>query len=455
MRLWLKMLMVLGLTLAILVPLAMVRGVIGERERYRADAVASVERSFAGPQAIAGPVLTVPYVETVQVDQADRDGVMRTVRRRQAGAWTFFPTTVTVTGPLMPTLRRRGIYEVRLYDWHGAVSARFDARIPAAVAGSDRVILEPWLSFGIADVRGIRSTPRLQVDGRDIELREGFGAREANGLHVRLAVPEAGTRLQLATRLVLDLSGAESFGVVPLGKFNRIDIASPWPHPSFQGISPFSSRIDAAGFKAQWRVASVATDVQRQYLGGRMAQPLDDGVRRDPSTPTTAAAGLEALGIVLTDPVDAYTQADRATKYGVLFVLLTFVGFFMFEVLRALPIHPIQYGLVGLALAVFFLLLVSLSEHLRFGWAYVVASGACVGLIGFYLSAVLRSAARGAGFAAMLGLLYGALYGLLVSEDNALVLGASLLFATLAGVMLATRRLDWSRVGSTPPVRAE
>ncbi|WP_162301484.1 cell envelope integrity protein CreD, partial [Cognatilysobacter segetis] len=247
--------------------------------------------------------------------------------------------------------------------------------------------------------------------------------------------------------LDLQLAGAESLAVVPIGKRNRIDLASTWRHPSFQGLSPWRSRIDATGFRAQWQVASVATDAQRQYLAGRGTVPFGDpsAARADPGV------GVDTLGVVLADPVDAYTQADRATKYGVLFVVLTFVGFFMFELVKQVRIHPIQYGLVGLALVIFFLLLVSLSEHVAFGLAYLAASVACIGLIGFYLSAVLRSAARGTAFAAMLALLYAALYGLLISEDNALVLGAGLLFAILAGIMIVTRRVDWYRLGAPSP----
>jgi inner membrane protein len=158
-------------------------------------------------------------------------------------------------------------------------------------------------------------------------------------------------------------------------------------------------------------------------------------------------SGLDALGISLVDPVNPYVLADRASKYGVLFVLLTFGGFFLFETLRRLPIHPIQYLLVGLALAIFFLLLLALSEHFAFGWSYLAASAACIGLLAYYLAHVLRSARRGAGVAVALALLYAALYGLLVSEDNALVLGAGLLFAVLAATMVATRRVDWYALG--------
>ena len=161
-----------------------------------------------------------------------------------------------------------------------------------------------------------------------------------------------------------------------------------------------------------------------------------------------APTGIDKVGLSLVEPVNLYSKVDRASKYGLLFVLLTFVGFFMFETIKQLPIHPIQYALVGLALAIFFLLLLSLSEHIAFGWAYLAAALACIGLIGFYVGNVLRSRARGLGFAAMLGLLYAALYGLLMSEDNALVLGAGLLFVVLAVIMVATRKVDWYQVAS-------
>lgn len=156
---------------------------------------------------------------------------------------------------------------------------------------------------------------------------------------------------------------------------------------------------------------------------------------------------LDAMGVSLVDPVNPYLQADRASKYGLLFVLLTF-GFFMFELIKQLRIHPIQYGVVGLALAIFFLLLASLSEHIAFGMAYLAASAACIGLLGFHLAHVLRSRARGMGFAAMLAALYAALYGMLVSEDNALVLGSGLLFVLLTVVMVVTRKVDWYALAS-------
>jgi inner membrane protein len=157
------------------------------------------------------------------------------------------------------------------------------------------------------------------------------------------------------------------------------------------------------------------------------------------------------LGVRFVQPVDAYSQSERAVKYGFLFVFLTFVAFFLYEVLRRMAIHPIQYALCGAAVALFFLLLVSLSEHLPFLAAYLVASVACVGLVAFYVGHVLRSAKRGIVFGGLLGILYGFLYVILQSEDYALLLGALLLFVALAIVMIMTRRVDWYRLSEEAP----
>ena len=148
------------------------------------------------------------------------------------------------------------------------------------------------------------------------------------------------------------------------------------------------------------------------------------------------------------EPVNIYLQAERAVKYGILFVVLTFAAFFLFEILKDLRIHPLQYGLVGAALALFFLLLVSLSEHMLFLHAYLIASAACVLLIGYYLAHVLGTWRRGLAFATKLSLLYTVLYGLLLSEDNALMLGSLLLFAALTTFMMLTRKIDWYQLGS-------
>ncbi|MDB6163552.1 MAG: inner rane CreD family protein [Xanthomonadaceae bacterium] len=384
-------------------------------------------------------MLVVPYVEVVATEERDAQGTVKKGFREQSGAWTFFPETLETSGHLQPDLRRRGLHKVRVYELKGVTRARFEAMVPADTSATQsRRIGEPWLDYGVADVRGLVGSPRLVANGI-VRLIEQ-GTRDGQGIHARLAVPAAGQPIRLDTQLDFVLAGTESLALVPLARSNRFSIESSWPHPQFTGsFLPRSRSVSEKGFTANWEVSSLATNAQRQYRDGRTL-PATPMVGQDANQNTP---GLDAVGLSLVDPVNVYTQADRASKYGLLFVLLTFIGFFMFELIKQLPIHPIQYGLVGLALAIFFLLLVSLSEHIEFGVAYVISSVACIGLLGVYLSAVLRSARRGIAFAAMLSVLYAALYGLLISEDNALVLGAGLLFVILAAIMLITRNVDW------------
>ena len=456
MRLWIKIAMVAVMTLAILIPLAMVRDVIHERQRYRDEAVASIASDIGRAQVLGGPVLVVPYTEITTRQVQEGDGGTRQVSERRERRWTFFPEQLKVAGSLSPDVRKRGLHAVRIYEWKGDMRAHFDVRLPDdAPVGSERVVGQPFVSWGISDVRGLRGTPLVEVNGKPVRAAQGSGVTEmtvvadsidekiarpvmqtseekstaGTGLHVRMQPVKAGDSLRFDTRLALTLAGSERFGVLPLGGRNEFQLKSAWPHPGFSGLLP-KHDIRPNGFDARWSVDALATNAQQRWLDGNWQQDESDVAR-----------------VSLVDPINPYVQADRATKYGVLFVVLTFVGFFMFELIKQVPVHPIQYALVGLAICIFFLLLVSLSEHIAFGWAYVAAAVACIGLIGFYLSAVLRSRARGMGFAAMLATLYAALYGLLVLEDNALVVGAGLLFAILSAIMIATRKVDWYALG--------
>ncbi|MBK6334048.1 MAG: cell envelope integrity protein CreD [Thermomonas sp.] len=452
MRLGLKIAMVIVLVLAILIPLAMIRGTIAERQQYRQQAVDEVTRGYAGEQGLAGPVLVVPYREQVEVEERDATGVLRKQVREVDRQWLFFPKTMHVHGRVLPSIRKRGLHQVRVYEWQGSIDAAFDVRLPDADPARPRTLGAPWLDIGIADVRGLVGAPTLRVAGAATPILQGQKGRGGGGVHAVLpAALVAGERIAFPVQFGFALRGTEALAIVPLADTNRIVLDSPWPHPQFNGdFLPRTHRIDGKGFHAEWDVSSLASNAQAQYREGGAAMgkatpaPGHDGV----AAAVEASASIDRVGLSLVEPVNLYSKVDRASKYGLLFVLLTFVGFFMFETIKQLPIHPIQYALVGLALAIFFLLLLSLSEHIAFGLAYLAAALACIGLIGYYVGHVLRSRTRGMGFAAMLGLLYAALYGLLMSEDNALVLGAGLLFVVLAAIMVATRKVDWYQVGA-------
>ncbi|MBB3844963.1 inner membrane protein [Xanthomonas campestris] len=423
-----------GLILLLLIPLLLIRGTVQDRARYRDEAVERVAQSKAGEQQFIAPVRVLPFTEDVQVTEPDEQGNPRKVWRKREGQLLQTPRTLTLSGELTPSERKIGLFRVQVYSWKAGLKAEFDPFAYPAVAG--RSYGRPHLAVGISDVRGLVGTPSLRVDGRSLPLESGAGglAERSAGIHADLQPLSDALAGTLGDGNLVEMSfvldGTRSLAIAPIADNNDIALRSAWPHPLFGGrFLPNAPTIGQRGFDASWSLSSLATGAQTQLQSSQSA--------------------LDTLEVRLVDPVDVYTQADRASKYGILFVVLTFVAFVLFELIKRLPIHPLQYLLVGLALAIFFLLLLSLSEHIAFWQAYLVSAAACIGLQFFYLSGVLRSWVRAAGFSAMLTALYGVLYSLLISEDNALLMGSLLLFGILASIMWVTRKLDWYELGNS------
>lgn len=432
-----KLGMIALLMIVLFIPLSMVRDVIAERAGNRAAAVADVSRAHAGEQTLAGPVLQVPYVETytVQVPVEGKPGQTATESRSITGVVIQFPRTMTVEGDIATDVRHRGIFPVTVFTSRQQVRGRFVIEPVAPAHREGRVTLgQPTLMVGVTDLRGLRRAPTLTVGDRELALapsRAGGKGLLPQSALLPLSAPlpietaVVGTALDYA--LDLELAGTARIGWMPLAGETTVHVTSAWPHPGFSGsFLPRDRAVTDQGFEATWTIPSLSTEAQRQFLS------------REPS-----AGNVETFGVDLADPVDVYRLSERAAKYGLMFVLLTFAAFFVVEVLGRSRIHPMQYLLVGMAMVLFFLLLLSLAEHLPFWVAYAVAGTACVSLIAHYLRQVLGSRFASAGVGAMLASLYGVLYGILISEDNALMLGSLLLFGVLAAMMLATRRLDW------------
>lgn len=427
------------LVLLLMIPLSMIDGMVNERMGRRDQVRKEIARSDAGEQMLAGPVLALPYTVLTPVERTVDGQVQRSIERRE-GTHYVLPEQLDIEGAVDTEQRGLGLFKALLYNaslrLHGHFQLANGAGLPLQ-AGESVLWGAPQLLLGVADPRGIRNVPQLSWNGRSLSFAPGQPlALLGGGLHARL--PEgagAGGRFEFA--LDLHLRGNTELQWLPMGATTRVSLRSPWQHPRFNGDAlPRKHSISSQGFVAQWETSHFASDMPQRF-----ARALN----RAESSLHTAGQGVS-----LVQPVDIYQQAERSVKYGFLFVLLTFAAFALFELLKDLRIHPVQYGLVGIALALFFLLLLALSEHMPFGLSYLLASGGCVGLLTFYLSHVLQSLARGAGFAALLVLLYGALYGLLVSEDNALLMGSLLLFVLLAVVMVLTRRVNWYALGTGP-----
>lgn len=429
------------LMLLLLVPLVMIGGIVADRQQLQRQVEDTVASSFAGPQRMVGPLLVIPYVEreiAISTDESGRQHKRNIEHQRQV---LFVPEQLSYDGAAEVDAKYKGIYKTLVYQTKGIWHAKFEvpANLGLDINPSRITIGTAMLSFGLSDVRGLRGSPTVTWAGQEMTILNGTKLDTlGEGLHVDVGDNMLNTReaRQFDATINMELAGMRSLAFVPIGKTNAVQLRSAWPHPNFSGrFLPQSKRIDEHGFTARWDIS---------HLASKNNDLVERGLKD--------AKLLEAFDVSFIEPVNICQQAERAVKYGILFISLTFAAFFLFETLKDLRIHPLQYGLVGLALAVFFLLLVSLSEHISFLYAYLAASACCVLLIGYYLAYVLHGWRRGAAFATKLAILYAVLYDLLLSEDNALMLGSLLLFFALAAIMVLTRRIDWYQIGASKKV---
>lgn len=433
------------LTLVLMVPMLRIGELIRERQTARDEVVRDIARSAGYAQTITGPVLVVPYKRTVREWTDGRDGMKREVTRIVSGERYLLPSALDFSGKLGTEERQRGIYHARIYNADTVLNAVF--AVPAGYGVTenlaDYVFDTPVVELGISDIRGIGNALKLSINGTRLDFAPGTTtAVLGDGVHAKLSDFQTAPQ-PLTLSIALRLQGTGSFQVTPVGRETRVSLSSDWPHPRFVGeFLPFQRSIDAKGFTAAWQTSFFSTNLE-SALARCASATADDA-------PACVEFRGRHFGVSFVDPVDQYLKSDRATKYAFLFVALTFAGFFLFEVLRRFSVHPVQYGLVGLALAMFFLLLLSLSEHLGFALAYLISASACVGLIGYYVCHVLGKWLHGAAFGGALGVLYTLLYGILGSEDYALLMGSLLVFALLALVMVLTRKVNWSRFGQAP-----
>jgi inner membrane protein len=420
-----KMLLIGVLVLGLLIPLAMVGSLVEERQQRQAGVEKEMASTWGEAQTVGGPMLAIPYVMT------GADG-----KRETSVAW-FLPETLRIDGEVQPQVRSRGIYDLVVYQAGLRVSGAFRCPDfqPWGIRPADILWDQAGIFIGIHDMKGLRRAVRLSWAGRTFELSPGGALLGVWDGSLRTPIPSPaalqGQALPFRFDLALDGSGQVRF--VPFGKQTVVSLRSSWKDPSFSGPwLPESRRTGPQGFTATWSVSSYGRSYPQQWLARDQEQLI-------PATPVLGSA----FGVDLIRPVDIYQKTERSVKYGVLFLLFTFLAFFLFEVFSPAALHPMNYLLVGSALCLFFLLLLSFSEHLPFGVAYGIAAAGIVVLITGYSWSVLQGGARALAMGALLCLLYGYLYLVLQAEDFALLLGSIALFVALAGVMYLTRGVDW------------
>jgi inner membrane protein len=445
-----------AVVLLLLFGLGLIEDVVHDRQHYRSMTAQSVASSLAGPQTLMGPLIHSACVESWDVETGKGDE-RRMEERRREFLLTAMPETLQLKSGATMEERARGLHKVNTYKLKTYIQAQWAPltrlQPQTTVKGSRMQCGAPILMLGVGDARGIR-TAQLTLGGQTLALKPGtFHPQYSRGLHATLPESVIGATEGLAATLALELVGTERLSIVPLGSNTEVQLESGWPHPSFTGrFLPSERAVRDDGFTAQWRLSSLATTAQQDVAQGKPVCQASGG-DDDDDEPAAAAAPsggcADSFSVAFIDPVNPYSLAQRAIKYGVLFIALTFVGVGLFELMKRLRVHPVQYLLVGSALCSFFLLLLSLSEHLPFGAAYALSATACVLLLGYYASHMLGSVRRGLPFGAGMALLYSLLYVLLQLEQTALVVGALALFAVLALVMVLTRKVNW--YGLTAP----
>lgn len=421
----LKAVLVAGLTLVLLIPLYMVWDAIAERQNRYNEAVREIGRAWGLPQRIAGPTLLMPYTTS----ERDKDGTVR-VYRHQLRA---LPETMTIAANATPEVRYRGLFEAVVYvvdlDIYGEfVFPDFAEHAPTGTLDPAAMAVQ----LGISDPRSIALETGLLIADRTLVLEPATDPILDGMLSARLGSRTAfkpGDRIPY--RIKLKLNGSEALSFLPLGRDTKVTVTAPWKSPSFFGAYlPAERSIGDQSFDAAWRVS---------YLGRSYAQ-IWNSLDADSRLRERVYGG--SFGVNFLQTVTPYRETERAIKYGILFIALTFVMYLMFEMVSGKPIHLLQYGAVGLSLCVFYLLLLSLSEQLGFFWAYAISATAVVGQTSAYTLGMTRRLQFALGFGGGLGGLYAFLYVLMQMESYSLLSGAIALFLVLSALMWMTRNLN-------------
>jgi len=414
---------VMILALLCFIPTVFVMSVINDREIRSREVRDSVASEWGNRQDFLGPIMVVPYTEVRLIDGKRTEFYKHLY---------IFPETEDLQIELAPSSKTRGIFRVPVYT----VAINGDATfiVPKAETlaefGTNFDFKKTTIAFPIADVRSITPESRVMIDGSESALLQGGGLpameKTFSGVHVRT---NREGKPSIRVEFGLTMNGSADFAFLPSGSVTHVEAKSSWTAPSFSGAYlPQSSTMSTEGFNASWTISGLG--------------------RAFPSIMNTDSFNYELVRqslstIALYDGVDQYQLVSRTIKYAILFIILTFMAFFFVEVLHKLRVHPIQYAFVGAGLALFYLLLLALSEHVQFVYAYVIAASMTTSMVALYALVILHARRFAGIIGGLLIALYAYLYFVLRSEDYALLLGTILLFGALALVMYITRRVDW------------
>jgi inner membrane protein len=429
-KLIIKGIMILALVLLLLIPAYFVKDVISEREQRQKEAVAEVSSKWSGPQTVVGPVLVIPYTETITA----AGGGSSTVRHYAH----FLPDKLDIRCNVSPEKRYRGIYEVMLYSSQITLSGRFTP-LPlekVEILNSSIMWDEAYVSMGITDTRGLKNEMQINWNDSAITLNPPpsttAGASDLFTAPLHLTATDAAEEMRFSS--VIRLNGSERLLFSPVGKETTVEMESTWPDPSFSGSQlPVASDISKGGFSATWKSLSHTRRFPQYWIDDAYNAGLH----------ATNSIAQESFGADLFVPVSGYQKTMRSVKYAILCILLTFAAFFIIETVNKKSVHPVQYALIGLALILFYTLLLSFSEYTGFNAAYIIATVATISLIAWFVKDLLQSGRLTAVLSVVLVLMYSYVFTILQLQDYSLLLGSIGLFLTLGIVMHFSKKIKW------------
>ena len=413
-----KLIIIAALSLLLLIPAMMIQDTIRERENTRSTVISEVSQKWGNAQSIAGPFINIPF--EVQLGEGDKQTTITKVA-------TFLPEELFIDGVVSPNKLKRSLYEVILYEGAFEIDANFNALDFSKWNANPDLILwdKASISLGLTDLRGISDKIEFSLNTKKLEVEPGISENTImrSGISVKTKL---GADTNYRVRIKLNLNGSDRLYFIPLGKSTKVGISSTWPSPGFEGaFLPKKRDVNDDGFESNWHVLHLNRNYPQQWLDNQFY--VDDS----------------AFGVRLIEPVDQYQKAFRSVKYAFMFISLTFMIFFFAEIKNKLKIHPIQYLLVGLALVVFYTLLISLSEHISLNLAFLVSSLSIIGLISLYAASIFKKKAFVASVALSLSALYTFLFTILQLEDYSLLMGSIGLFVIIALLMFAARKVEW------------
>lgn len=405
-----------------LIPLAMVSGIISERQIMQLDAEQTIANRWGGSQSIGGLVVLTNDPVAVRDNRS-----LETHLRWRATVLS----ELSIATNLKTEMRYLGIYEVPVYTTQVKVSGRMDLERLNSLQPEGDILF--WLPLG--DVRGVREVSSLKIGSLEVPAKPlGVTANLNTGLQFTLPAADR-DQLEENYSLEIKLAGSHSLMFLPLADTTQASLQSDWPDPEFIGqFLPVDRSIDDAGVRAKWQLLGLNRPFGDQWYMAEM------------STQQLGAAGF---GMRLETPVDRFQRSERSVKYGFLFITLTFFTLFLFEVMTGRSLHPVPYILTGAALAVFYLVLLALSEYLSYSMAFVVAASLLVLIVTPYTGVVLGRRGRGLLIGLMMSITYALLYVLVSSQHLSLLLGSLTLLLAIAGLMYLTRNVDWYHYGGS------